>query len=220
MNQSFAHNNDPNGKRNVWHLGKRSKGDGFIGWIDDFKVISRALTQEEYCNHARGTLVRIRENVFWNRIASRYPESSHKAIAEQVGDDGPVRYACYVNYNVERGANMAQIPRGTESLREEVLDIHRLAFNEARPDSSENAFCKSCHVESDGPLSLQALKYLGLPAQEDDRRQPMQPNPLIYGIIPPNLFGPGLPVRRINDDVRQKKPRGHFVDEWVLDNSQ
>ncbi|EOD79591.1 hypothetical protein D515_01385 [Grimontia indica] len=45
MNQSFAHNNDPNGKRNVWHLGKRSKGDGFIGWIDDFKVISRALTQ-------------------------------------------------------------------------------------------------------------------------------------------------------------------------------
>ena len=72
-----------------------------------------------------------------------------------------------------------------------------LVYNQPRPDSSDNQFCLSCHsADSKGGLGLDALSFdRNLTHAEDPRRQPLEPVARVFGNIPENWLGTGVPRR-------------------------
>ncbi|WP_086932637.1 RICIN domain-containing protein [Agarilytica rhodophyticola] len=223
---SFTHN------AALFHLrpGKLTVGinpdnnrENFKGWIDDFKIFAEKVNVEVACNHARGTLVGVTNNAgtYWNNIVSAYPHSSHVEISDELLLNGKRKfgsYACYHNYNTDFAAHLGNIPGGVVSIRDNInFPEGPLVHNKPRPDSSNNEFCLSCHT-SDGKagLDIDALVLKsGLQAKDDKRRQPLQPDPLVFGNIPANWLGKGLPARHMVADAR----RGFKIDTLLLTSS-
>lgn len=190
---------------------------GIKGWFDDFKVVARVPTLEEACNYARGTLVALSSSDTTSalaRVANRYPAASHETIAKAIYEDNPKqRYACHNRYfhsnkpetvmYAEDHAHLKNLPPGSRSIREDVLGTkNMLVYGRPRPDFSTNKFCLSCHT-ADHPFNEMDDTALikgaaNVPMQADPRRQPMQPDRYLRGIIPANYFGAGLPAGMIS----------------------
>ena len=190
---------------------------GFKGWVDDFKIIARRPNPEVICNHARGTLVGVPDATSpLYAQADAYPTSSHVALSNLLPLERRYsRYACerpidaVANmdiYDVADHANyqclgqirrLDQVADADLCLRDVFLfpEGASLFHDAPRPDSVTNAFCLSCHVDSNPLPTLQATPALsidaGIDAIDDPRRQPMQWSPKIFGIIPDGLFGCG-----------------------------
>lgn len=165
-------------------------GAGFRGWIDDFKIFAQRLNSEVACNHAGGSLIGIENNSDWQTIADRYPTDFHDAIDANVTSSGRGsfdRYACHTDYTNVYGIDVKSPPTGTVSVREAInFPEGPVVFDQPRPDSSNNAFCLSCH-QSDGHagLGLDALTLdPGVNAIDDPRRQPLQHLRMVHGNIP------------------------------------
>ncbi len=199
---------------------------GVRGWVDDFKVIARIPHWEEKCNYARGTMIELNaSNTYWQSFVDSYPSSVQADLRNQLGEGNPnTKYACYTRYNggIPAGQRMAQDnhanlknqPAGTRSIRDSLLGTkNALVFDSPRPDFSHNNFCLSCHVSpsmnSNKELNSRALaKFSSVKMQFDSRRQPMQPDKFIRGVIPANMFGNGKPSRTIAST-------GSRIDQWV-----
>lgn len=87
---------------------------------------------------------------------------------------------------------MSALPTGVISLRSSLnFNEGPLRFGVPRPDSRNNRFCLSCHTSNDPvpALNTQALGPLvGVPLEDDVRRQPFQPPPRFRGHLPPMLL--------------------------------
>ena len=192
-------------------------GEGFRGWIDDFHVLAHDVNVEVACNHARGTLVRVVDDPAWATVADRHPDWAHEEVATAAGEAAGARYACYLDHTGDYAAHLANIPAGTVSLR------HRINFPEGplragvpRPDSTGNTFCLNCHHdEGQGGLTLEALAHRPVPAEHDERRQPLQPPRRVFGNVPPGWIPPG-PGPGSPDEALRAPPEGFLIDRWVL----
>jgi hypothetical protein len=202
---------------------------GIRGWFDDFKFSMRNPTIEEKCNYARGTIVKInnpRASTTSALLAAKYPLRGHRNISTALGEAlNGQRYICYTRYseltaprqvlNAEPFAHLKNLPEDSTSVRENLLmGSRRLIFDQNRPDFTGNKFCLSCHLQPNyipfRALNTNALTAGTVAEQDDTRRQPMQPNQHIRGIIPENYFGNGLPATRLKLFEKQK------IDQWIL----
>lgn len=194
---------------------------GFRGWIDDLLVLAEEPDPEVICNHARGTLTRIEPPFVgpWAATALLYPALGHQRLTARLAGSGATadtRYACYHDYTtaLEAGANLRDLPVG-QSVRGALLFPQGpLVYQTPRPDASSNRFCLSCHT-ADQPKSLSLTALVSAPdaaltMDEDSRRQPMQPPPLIFGNVPPGYVAPGKPPAAIS-----APPSGLSLDQWV-----
>lgn len=197
------------------------------GWVDDFKLIARNITNpEERCNMARGTIVKINNQThsFWRWVANSYGMSNHRVISSRLGHHQDTKYVCYVNYGndsmqnltgVEKYASLHNLPNQTQSVRDRLINENKVfRHNHPRPGQTTNNFCLSCHVPTAQNAfpeqNIQALQWRsGTQMQHDPRRQPTQTSNKIHGIIPANYFGPGKPANTINNT------HSHFIDVWT-----
>lgn len=198
-----------------------NSGDNLRAWVDDFKVFSRTESRELACNHANGTLVAVSEGApsYWQSIAKRTPKKVNRNIAKILEQDSEESkshiYACYLDYSGDHLAHLGNIPNGMESVREALIFPEGpVMFDKPRPESRANGFCLTCHT-ADGKkgLDLDALALRkSVNAQHDERRQPMQPDAHVYGVIPQNWLGQGLPSSRIAAEAIN----GYLIDNLVL----
>ena len=195
-----------------------SSSKGFAGWVDEFKLLAHDVSPELACNHAHGTLVGILSlEGKWAKIANLYPVASHDLIRNQLylnGQSHYRNYACYHDYRADYAAHLGNIPDGTRSVRNALLFPEGpLIANMPRPDSSKNSFCLSCHQSSgkDG-LSIEALTSSddAPEARLDNRRQPMQAPPRVFGFIPANWLG------KKPAEAFVTGPQGVLIDDLVL----
>lgn len=197
-----------------------AEGDGIRGargWIDEFKVLAHGPNAEVACNHAHGTLARIEGNARWAEAAAAYPDWAHAEVGAAAGEYGGARYACFHDYSGDWRAHLANLPDGTESVRGRInFPEGPVRAGAPRPDSSANAFCLSCHTEGGkGGLSLRALEARAAPAEFDRRRQPHQPPPRAFGVIPPGWIAPG-PGAGSPPEGAVAPPEGLPIDPWIL----
>ncbi len=190
---------------------------GVRGWIDDFKVLAHDVDPEVACNHAGGTLVALSGSAL-SATADLYPEWAHAEVGAAANRPQEGRYACFHDYSDDHAATLANIPEGTESLRQAItFPEGPLRAGAPRPDSSNNQFCLSCHSAAGvGPMGLEALEFRpDVLLENDPRRQPHQPPRRVFGNIPagwiPPGEGPGSPAT-----ASQAPPTGALIDEWVL----
>lgn len=189
---------------------------GFRGWIDELKVILAVPDAEVVCNHARGTLIRLGGDPTWDRLARLYPDGSHAELRQLTGDPQETRYACFHDYQDEHGAHLLELPSGAASIRGAVVfpEGQSLRWNRRRPRSTENTFCRSCHVSSSrASLGLEALTLNpDLTLAHDPRRQPMQPPALVYGHVPSGY----VDDTALPSTDRVAPAQGLLLDRWVL----
>ncbi|WP_078086097.1 LamG-like jellyroll fold domain-containing protein [Microbulbifer mangrovi] len=176
-------------------LGGGSGNTQFMGWIDEFKVFAQALNPEVACNMANGTIAGVSGSPapLWAGWASTVPSTMHNlvntAVAQDTDPNTPTyaQYVCYHNFTADFAAHLGNIPSGLSGVRDNInFPEGPIYFDRERPDSSTNTFCLSCHT-SDGRdgLTIAALaRNPGVLAINDPRRQPMQPDPFAYGVIP------------------------------------
>ncbi|MBK7975353.1 MAG: hypothetical protein IPK07_19400 [Deltaproteobacteria bacterium] len=192
---------------------------GFRGWIDDLHVLAHGVDAEVACNQAHGTLVRIDANSQLAAASDAYPEWAHHEIASAAGEPASgARYWCHHDYSDDYAAHLANLPAGTTSVRRPInFPEGPLRAGAPRPDSSQNAFCLTCHsAHAKGGLTLAALESRpDVTAENDHRRQPLQPPRRVFGNIPAHWIapgaGPGSPGAAL-----QAPPEGLLIDEWVL----
>ncbi|KMT67070.1 LamG-like jellyroll fold domain-containing protein [Catenovulum maritimum] len=198
----------------------------FIGWIDDFKVMAERVNVEMACNHANGTLVGLDSAApvddtqwhYWNDYADSMPAGSHNAIRNTLNTRNKPsydKYVCYSDYSADYAAHLANIPAGLHSIRDSInFPEGPLLWNAPRPDSSNNAFCLSCHTAGGMQgLDIDALTLNNsLDAVDDPRRQPMQPDAKVFGNIPANWLGQGIPAEHFIADPVE----GFSIDRLVL----
>ena len=207
----------PPGATGELYLGKVEGGseEGFRGWLDELKVIAENPKSEVICNHARGTLI---EQSFIQTVP--FPVLGGQAPRGPVPDQATavlklprVVRSCYHDYTSEPGAHLKNLPANAKSIRSQILFPEGpLEWNEPRPESSTNAFCLSCHVDSHVTSSLKVealVKNPLLDMWEDPRRQPLQPPALISGHIPAGLYG----SEPQSDQIAP--PEGEKQDQWV-----
>jgi len=199
-------------------VGAAAGAAGFRGWIDELKVFAYALSPEVACNNAFGTLVRVDDNATWAAHAARHPDWAHAAVAAAAGEEGCPQFACVHDYSRDYAAHLGNLPPGTTSVRDAIIFPEGpLRYGEPRPDSTQNAFCLSCHTDqSRAGLHVSALAIdPSTPAEDDRRRQPMQPPRRVLGNIPPGWIapgaGPGSPAEHL-----QAPREGLPIDAWVL----
>lgn len=196
-------------------LGGRSGHAGIAGWVDELMVTSESPTSELLANHARGTLVQLGKGYTGPllAVAQEYPAWAQSQLRAELGQtDATVLYACFTTYETELGASHREVPAGTTSVRQQ-LDFPEgpLVATRPRPDSTKNNFCLSCHGAPGATrdtLTLAALQPGTVPESQDPRRQPLQPPPLLFGLVPANTFGPGAPATPISS------PSGVSVDAY------
>ena len=198
--------------------------NGYLGWLDDFKMIhvdENDLSEEIYCEHARGTLVSLDDNYEGplTTLAMNIDSTGGFNITQELLTNDAAellrsRYACYVDYSSLNGATLAEIPSNSHSLRQALLSPQPLVFGEPRPDETMNTFCISCHVD-EHPVTLNRFDALSINSslnlEVDRRRQPVQPLPLMYGVIPAGFFG-SEPTTVI------ESTDGIFVDKYTNPN--
>jgi len=192
-----------------------SEAWGFRGWIDDLVVLAHDVNAEVACNHARGTLLR------WDDApGATYPDWAHAEIAAAAGEAAASRYSCFTDHSDDYAAHLGNLPGGATSLRAAInFPEGPLMSGAPRPDSSGNSFCLSCHeAAGQGGLSLDALDLQpALLAEDDPRRQPLQPPRRVFGNIPANWIPPG-PGAGSPAQALQAPAEGLLLDHWVLPN--
>lgn len=199
------------------HVGKAEGSDepGVKGWIDEFKAIAEKPNPEVICNHALGTIVGIPAIVA--KASSSYPASSHTLISARLAAALKPTYStyeCFHDYTRDHGAHLGNLPPGTSSVRQDLLFPEGpLKYGTARPDSTANLFCRSCHSSPNHPPSLElpALLQGVVPMEDDPRRQPLQPPRLIGGHVPADYYAPGVPA-----SPQVAPPEGLKQDQWVF----
>lgn len=182
-------------------------------------MLARVPDVEVACNQAHGTLVEITTNPALLELGAEYPPWAHEAVASAARLTTKERsFACHHDYQKDYGAHLANIPRGAVSLRTAILHPEGLPRAGApRPDSSKNPFCLTCHTEdSRGGLSLAALAFdPNVLAENDPRRQPLQPPRRVFGNIPAGWLQPG--VGPGSPSTAQVAPaEGALIDLWLL----
>lgn len=189
---------------------------GFRGWIDDFVVLLHDVDPEVACNHAMGTLVSIEEAGPWKSWASTYPDWAHAEVAAAAGEGS--QFACWHDHTADHAIAASSPPEETSSVRDAIVFPEGpLKAGAPRPDSSDNAFCLTCHSsEGVGSLHTDALEPdSSLLLEDDPRRQPSQPPRRVFGNIPagwiPAGDGPGSPA-----EASQAPDEGVLIDHWVL----
>ena len=185
---------------------------GFRGWLDDFVVLLHDVDPEVACNHAGGTLLAVDE-------PQPGPAWAHAEIAEAAGVGQ--QFMCWHDHTTDHAIDGANPPQG-RSVRHAILFPEGpLMTGAPRPDSSDNAFCLSCHSEdSVGALHTDALVAdPSLLAEDDPRRQPHQPPRRVFGNIPAGWIaegeGPGSP-----DEAFQAPDEGALIDAWLLPSAE
>jgi hypothetical protein len=196
-------------------------GNGFTGWVDDFKVFAHAVDFETAANHAGGTLIGLPANytgIWKSNFANRYPSWAHQEVSAVLGHNGETNlpsYAVFMNYWTDKSVHKSNIPPGSIWLRQAVHFPEGPLFHDApRPHSAANAFCLTCHhTAADGGLDLTAITLDGsLTASADARRQPMQPFRRVFGRIPAGLVpSTGQPTTAQNLGLN-----GKIIDEWTM----
>ena len=182
---------------------------GFEGWTDNLLVIAQDVGPELACNYANGTLVGLKSGYAGNLAvqAGEYPASSHQEISTLLTSNGKTSYpsyACLHDYTTDIDMDTRYIPENTASVREDLnFPEGPLGVGVARPDTSDNSFCLSCHSDrnSHRPLKLAALSSTGIAVEHDTRRQPFQGPRLVYGNLPANHFGLNSPLSDTVADV-------------------
>ncbi|MDX1695093.1 MAG: LamG-like jellyroll fold domain-containing protein, partial [Ketobacteraceae bacterium] len=194
------------------------KGDGFRGWIDDFKVLAHDVNPVEACHHARGFLIETNPGSEWYDHAMAHPGWAQEEVRGAAGGSVSSLYTCYHDYSGDYKAHLANLPDGSVLIKDQInFPEGPVAFGAPRPDSSNNPFCLRCHSEeSKDGLSMDALEYHPDIMMEDDpRRQPHQPPRRVFGNIPGNWIvpgaGPGSPAEPV-----QAPPDGLLIDRWIL----
>lgn len=165
---------------------------GVRGWIDDLVVLTYDPGLEVACNHARGTLIGLDmgSDPSWIASASLYPLAAHAIVSAALPPAMTMpRYACFHDYDDPLAANLGALPTGTVSMRASLLFPEGpLSFGSPRPGSAGNPFCLSCHHVGADSASLGLAALFADPAgtfmEDDPRRQPLQPPPLLFGNIP------------------------------------
>lgn len=199
-------------------VGATSGHNGVIGWFDELKVIGQDPGPEELCNHAYGTLVGVTTGPGFT-LANAYPNASHTAVTALLGT-GTTFSRYYCESQVLAGADAAGYVCKTSRTNPRCVG-QRVIFPEGplkhgvpRPSSATNAFCLGCHDSANPSPTLKpaALTFqAGLNLENDRRRQPMQPTTLLFGQVPANLFGPGVPAAAL-----APAPGGIEVDTFML----
>ena len=191
---------------------------GFHGWIDDFVVIGNAdaLGPEELCNKALGSTVALSTESRLLPIARRHLAAYHAQIKARTGSQAD-NFHCLTEVRSKDGwLDLNALPSDVTSVREALLFPEGpLRFNHVRPDSTQNAFCLSCHVDDatdqrPASLRLDALTLRSVLLQNDPRRQPLQPPARVHGKLPAGTWG-GRPLMDLYVDA----PAGHPIDEFV-----
>lgn len=205
------------------YLGRgRNNTSGFIGWLDEFKVLASAdrLNAEEFCNYASGSIVGVtdRADSQYRNKASRLSRGAIDLIQENLSmAERHSGYHCFTeNRSADGWINLRELPVGLVGLREAILFPEGpLHAAQPRPDSSQNDFCLGCH-RSDGSdrqppsLGINALMSRDMAAKLDPRRQPSQAPARIFGHLPADTFGRALPAF---DGVFDA---GVYVDDYLL----
>ena len=200
---------------------KGEQGAGFRGWIDELKVLVHPVSPEVACNHAHGTLIQVNDHPHWLSVAQKYPQWAHLELAQHLNQltnsrssrSSSSHFACFHNYQDDYRAHLKNRPEGTVGLRETLTFPEGPVVADApRPDSSQNAFCLSCHhIDGKGGLGLEALTFNPtLTADVDPRRQPHQPPRRVFGNIPAHWID-GSPEVAI-----QAPAEGVIIDHWTL----
>lgn len=206
------------------YIGKQfatnSEISGIKGWIDEFKVFAQGMSAEEACNHARGTLVGFDDDATSSvpadlaDLANGYPAWAHDSISDALKYNGKRvynTYACYHNYANDDALILSDLPGDVYSVRDDLrFPEGPLFYGLPRPDSSGNQVCLACHsATGEGSLTQAALgKHIGINAEDDDRRQPMQSPQWVSGVIPVNWLD-GVEGMTLAD-------AGTLLDEWTL----
>lgn len=219
-------------------LGGQGAGHkGARGWFDELRLVVAGETSqlegvasiELICNYARGTMASVNNAspLFASSERSALVRNRARNLGLDVADDQRLR--CVSDYTRDLAVRIP-LPNGERSLRANIL--HRLAGDStlvagaARPDTTNNAFCLSCHESSAADplrpsgLSITALQYNGVPVELDSRTQPGQPysrwNEPAYahGVIPANWFESiyGVPVPVEKRVLVKPQP----IFEWLL----
>jgi hypothetical protein len=209
---------------------------GFTGWVDEFKVIAQNVDYETVCNHAHGTIVG--DNSPWGDVTS-YPQSPNTAsegyaINQFLAAQNPSYprlnyYGCAVSYLSDASATYTPvfgITQGSQnwpigaSLMRDYLHFPegynaQLVYDKPRPNSTGNQFCGSCHVDNGGQFSQTLSNGFALAAGTsqmsiDARRQPMNPQRLVYGNVPAGYFNGQQPTSGTSSSS------GIPLDQWVF----
>lgn len=201
-------------------IGRAASGDGpgFRGWIDELVMLAYAPDVEARCNQANGTLVRVVEHPALAAVAEGHPAWAHDEIAAAAGLAPGARFACHHGYRRDYAAHELNVPAGTEPVREAIhFPEGPLRAGAPRPDSTDNAFCATCHEESGrGGLSMAALAYDATTMAEDDRRrQPHQSPRRVFGNVPASWIAPG-PGPGGPPAALVAPPEGLLIDRWTL----
>jgi hypothetical protein len=225
---------DPNPSDNV---------TGFTGWVDEFKVIAQNVDYETACNHAHGTIAGSNSSWGDVTSYPQTGTTSETTLINQLTHQNLNYYGCVVNYSSDANATYlpaftitgGNLPLGTTSMRDALHfpEAKLLHWNQLRPDSTQNTFCGSCHTDNGGQASqtlsnacalgqlTQALidqcRLIAQPTTmmwQDPRRQPMNPQRLVYGNVP------NSPVPYFNgQQPTQQQPitgAGISLDQWVF----
>ena len=203
--------------------GAANPSAGFHGWIDNVKVVGEAqsMTDEQMCNHSLGSVVALDRTLDANspllKKAQSVPSVFHDRIRRASGS-AESQFLCFdANKNQDGWVDLNVLPAGVVSLRHALLFPEgNFVFDQPRPDSSNNAFCVSCHTD-DGSgrrppsLMLNALTFNSqITKALDPRRQPSEPPARVFGNLPAGTWTP-FPLA---DEVAPIG--GKLIDEYIV----
>jgi hypothetical protein len=201
------------------NLGQSSSA--FMGWVDEFKVIAQNVDYETACNHAHGTIVG--DNSQWG-YPTGYPQTGATSETTLLTNFITTQnttytttypkftyYGCVVDYTLDAsatympvyGITTGNLPSGSTAMRDYLHfpegDNAQLVWDKNRPDSRGNTFCTSCHTDGGGQASSTLSKTFALSEGAvqmymDPRRQPMNPQRIVYGNIPSGYFNGNSPA--------------------------
>ena len=205
----------------------QSANPGYEGWTDSLLVVAQETGPELACNYANGTLVGLASSggpAALQAQAARYPASSHAELStllEAHGRTSHVRYACLHDYASDLDPDTRHLPPGTVSVREDLNYPEGPMTSDTGylPDSTDNAFCLSCHYDGTGPdapgghnpLDIASLARGTVLSPYDERRRAGAGPRLIHGNIPASHFGVGEPPADTSATTF-----GSTTDQWAL----
>jgi hypothetical protein len=198
---------------------------GFRGWVDNFKVIGRHPSPEVVCNHAGGTMVGLLpgdgSNPDLQGLASIASEYSLHGYFSTTGFG---EFACErpgvqsaTGVCLGRTRRLANYQYADRCVRQELL-LGPVPFywDAPRHDLTANGFCTSCHGDSNASATLttDALLVGSVDFADDQRRQPSQAPPKLFGMVPSHYLVEELPPQP--PVTISTPPTGWPIDEYLM----